>query len=102
MTTIPDEERVRREVEEIAARPSAQRELLAELLVTLRRLSADVAAIRRDLRALALATTEGASASVRPAGSWREADSCWMAGRVAGVSAVVVADGTGRGGPNGR
>ena len=59
MTTIPDEERVRREVEEIAARPSAQRELLAELLVTLRRLSADVAAIRRDLRALALATTEG-------------------------------------------
>ena len=52
MTTIPDEERVRREVEEIAARPSAQR----ELLVTLRRLSAGVAGIRRDLRKLA--TTE--------------------------------------------
>ena len=71
MTTIPDESQVRDEVEQIAAGPFAERARLAEILVTLRvelgRLRADVAAIRKDLRAVA---------RVIPDGSLRECPTC--------------------------
>ena len=60
---LPDESQVRDEVERIAAGPLAERALLAEILVTLRvelgRISADVAAIRRDLRAVARVVQDG-------------------------------------------
>lgn len=63
MTDIPDERLVRDEVEQIAAGPFAERALLAEILVTLRvelgRISADVAAIRRDLRAVGRVVDSG-------------------------------------------